>query len=156
MRVVDISNPENLAMVETLEGVYGNVECDSGRVFTGIGYIIVAESKVHRLPKVTQVIVRQINCTSVVVEWETDIPAISSVKYGTLSSRYEYEVSDLNLTKHHTILLHKLHPETKYYFLINPDSSERTFETCIQQSKSVFDNIISFFRKILEYFANVS
>jgi hypothetical protein len=157
LRVVNISDPENLVLVDTVGDVYGNVECNSGKLYTGIGYIMAADkTEIRKLPKVAHVVVRLINCTSVVIEWETDIPFKSLVRFGTSSSKYEREVSTSTLTVHHAVVLNGLQSGTKYYFLIYPDSFERTFETCVEQSESIFDIVTSFFKKILEYFVNLS
>ncbi|MFH1429500.1 MAG: carboxypeptidase regulatory-like domain-containing protein [Candidatus Margulisiibacteriota bacterium] len=57
--------------------------------------------------------------SSAVINWMTDEPATSLVKYGLQSGNYTEQLTDTNLKVNHSLTLTALQPDTKYYFVVN-------------------------------------
>lgn len=53
------------------------------------------------------------------IKWQTDEPATSHIKYGTVSGSYPYQKNDNIKTTSHSIELIGLKPATRYYFVVN-------------------------------------
>ncbi len=77
--------------------------------------------------------------TSAVYYWQTDIPALSHVEYGTSSGQYPYSSDEQSeLTVEHSAVLAPLTPETTYFYrVVSTDAfgnqavtDELSFDTC--------------------------
>gem|GEM_PF-609454 len=65
-------------------------------------------------PVISNVQVSQISATSALIQWSTDEPANSAVKYGTASPATQ--ISDATYTSTHTVKITGLTPDTTYVF----------------------------------------
>jgi len=148
-----VSDPENLKLVESLEGVYGESTASYGeKIFTGDGYIITAYSEIHTPLQIYNVTITPVNCTAVDIEWETNIPAKTVLRYRASTGAHTHEVMDPKTVTHHRITLGGLQEGTTYYFTL--DSLQYVFKTCEQPAGGTFiDFFISVLRKILNLFA---
>jgi len=95
-------------------------------------------------PLIYDVTVTNITLTSATVNWVTDEPADSLVKYGTESGNYTLQKYDSANVTSHSVNLVGLLPNTTYYFVVNStdlnrnsnESAEYNFTTHIGEDKT--------------------
>jgi len=95
-------------------------------------------------PLISDVTVTNITLTSATVNWVTDEPADSLVKYGTESGNYTLQKYDSANVTSHSVNLVGLLPNTTYYFVVNStdlnrnsnESVEYNFTTHIGEDKT--------------------
>ncbi|MCW3136373.1 MAG: carboxypeptidase regulatory-like domain-containing protein [Canidatus Methanoxibalbensis ujae] len=88
-------------------------------------------------PIISNIMVTNITQTSATIEWKTDEPSTSLIKYGTSPGSYPYFKEDTSYTTTHSLTLTNLQPNTSYYFVVNStdrvgnsaESSEYSFKT---------------------------
>ena len=72
--------------------------------------------------------------TGAVIEWDTDEPATTQIKYGTSSDQLNYQTALPGLANAHDIVLTNLNPGTTYYFkAMSMDSSGNSSESTLRQ-----------------------
>jgi len=136
-RVVNISDPSNMKVVETRYDLSGNdMDEENGLLYTS-GGVIISPIGGGELPlQISLIKVSSITENSAIISWQTNKEADSLVKYGTSPGSYSEQKYDPTLTKYHSMKLDGLQPNTTYYFVVESKtanetatSTEKTFKT---------------------------
>lgn len=84
-------------------------------------------------PQISNVRIRTANNQTAIVEWVTDEPSNSQVRYDTSSQKwldYAYGESDIEMVTEHSVTLTGLSPSTRYYIRVSSmDASGNNYET---------------------------
>ncbi|RLF52792.1 MAG: hypothetical protein DRN19_00345 [Thermoplasmata archaeon] len=136
-RVIDISNPSDMKVIETRYDIAGeDMDEENGLLYTSGGTVISPIGGGEVPLQISLIKVSSIAENSAIVSWQTNKEADSLVKYGKSSGNYTEHVFDPTLTRYHSIKLNNLTSNTTYYFVVESKtlnematSTEKSFKT---------------------------